>query len=990
MTKTPDSTDTWDEHAARVSGRKAGRSAQPPYDRDIEAVLKQIVAQIGSSQDPTSQQPEGRSPAMPAPLPPRSWPTPDAPAAADPLEDQLARLSSHIETARQSLPAPAAAPPEHQPAANAGRDDEERLEHLWSVYSSVAEAYAGTPAPNFAEPAPAAPTFAPTHRPAPRVLAQTSGASDAVHSTDSPPAVMDRRQPVPPLEDTSPVGHWVGLSDGDDHEPAAITWLSVAPGAFRPDDSDGGLIDEGATPAALRDDVTGHQTPFPEQAWLADEAAAPQGGFAGLAEINAGFVDLRAQLQALAERFNEFEPLRAEVAGLASNIDQLRADMPALASDAAGRAYEQMSANLMAQLPPSQTAAPGAEVTDRLETIQGLLLTYARERQAETASAQDIIGSVQRLVCDMSSRLEVIERTMVGQSLAPMLSAAPSRAATPASRIARVTGKAPPPALAEDLPSPAEDYAAESHDPEVTQDDTAATPGATGAPSQQAAAEAWNAQSRSRLNALRTSMRTGSDAPEPEPKAPASRDDMIAAARRAAQAVSNRAAPRSSGPIQALREQAPAQHVRAPDAARSVLSFVTPRHAIALLAIVMVSLGAGVLYSKMMKARRAPVIQIEQTSKATQPAGGELPAAAAGAGTGEQSLLDDPNFDAPLPEGDAAAQALAAADAAIAEDEAAPAPASLGTTGGEGTEAAQTAEAAPKLDLPPANIGPLSLRAAAVEGDPAAQYEIGQRYTQAKGKDRDLAAAAKWFELSANSGHTLSKYRLGSLYERGLGVPKDLNKARAWYQAAADKGNVKAMHNLAVLYTGQDGTDPDYAAAGQWFGKAAEFGLADSQFNLAVLHESGLGMERNLQEAYKWYLLAAARGDAEAKKRGAGVRAKLAPKEAAEVKKAVSAWRAKPADRSANEGKTIGGLSSAKPATTAVPVAFTPGDPVQPEQIALVQRMLDQLGYNPGTLDGTMTFETREAIRLFEERSGMAPTGNLSAELIRRLGELAG
>ena len=106
-------------------------------------------------------------------------------------------------------------------------------------------------------------------------------------------------------------------------------------------------------------------------------------------------------------------------------------------------------------------------------------------------------------------------------------------------------------------------------------------------------------------------------------------------------------------------------------------------------------------------------------------------------------------------------------------------------------------------------------------GNPAAEYEIGVRYSEGRGVPADLELAAHWFERAANHGLAPAQYRLGSLYEKGQGVKKDLNKARSLYLQAADKGNAKAIHNLAVLYAeGIDGK-PDYGNAAQWFRKAA-------------------------------------------------------------------------------------------------------------------------------------------------------------------------
>ena len=59
-------------------------------------------------------------------------------------------------------------------------------------------------------------------------------------------------------------------------------------------------------------------------------------------------------------------------------------------------------------------------------------------------------------------------------------------------------------------------------------------------------------------------------------------------------------------------------------------------------------------------------------------------------------------------------------------------------------------------------------------------------------------------------------------------------------------------------------------------------------------------------------------------------------------------------------------------------------------EVGKVQKMLVQLGYDPGTLDGTMTAQTHEAIKTFEARSGMPVTGELSPALLQKLKGLAG
>jgi localization factor PodJL len=142
--------------------------------------------------------------------------------------------------------------------------------------------------------------------------------------------------------------------------------------------------------------------------------------------------------------------------------------------------------------------------------------------------------------------------------------------------------------------------------------------------------------------------------------------------------------------------------------------------------------------------------------------------------------------------------------------------------------AVATASGRSALDLPPATVGPLSLRMAAAAGDVSAEFEVASRLAEGKGTDQNFKEAIRWYQRSAAQGFAQAQYRLGTLYERGLGVPTDLARAKSWYQRAAEHGNVKAMHNLAVLAAGRASASPDYATAAQWFSQAAAFNLPDS------------------------------------------------------------------------------------------------------------------------------------------------------------------
>ena len=231
---------------------------------------------------------------------------------------------------------------------------------------------------------------------------------------------------------------------------------------------------------------------------------------------------------------------------------------------------------------------------------------------------------------------------------------------------------------------------------------------------------------------------------------------------------------------------------------------------------------------------------------------------------------------------------------------------SAAQTGGIRTGSVAQAGKTNHLELPPAVVGPLSLRLAAAKGDPSAQFEVGARLASGTGASKDLKSAVRWYKLSAAQGFPQAQYRLGTFYERGVGVDKDLARAKIWYKRAADKGNVKAMHNLAVVTAGREDGRSDYIGAAKWFEMAAQRGLSDSQYNMAVLHESGLGVKKDLKRAYYYYTLAAASGDQQADERKKAVRAKLSPSQITAADRQVELFRPKVTDRIVNDARAAG------------------------------------------------------------------------------------
>jgi len=284
--------------------------------------------------------------------------------------------------------------------------------------------------------------------------------------------------------------------------------------------------------------------------------------------------------------------------------------------------------------------------------------------------------------------------------------------------------------------------------------------------------------------------------------------------------------------------------------------------------------------------------------------------------------------------------------------------------------------------MPPATIGPQSLRMAAARGNPAAQVEVATRYAKGSGVTRNLKKAFDWFDRAAAQGYAPAQYRLAALHERGKGVKQDIGMAQTWYRRAAELGNVRAMHNLAVLYTRPEGKEPDYETAKNWFYQGASYGLADSQFNLGILYEKGLGAQKNAAEAYKWFTLAARQGDKGALKRRELIRPRLTANALSAVEQTLKSWRANPVKQAANRtGPPKGGWQNARTENKSA------GS--DPALIARAQFLLNKLGYNAGAPDGKMGPKTAAAIRKFEGAIGKAKTGKVTPVLLRRLAVLS-
>ena len=177
--------------------------------------------------------------------------------------------------------------------------------------------------------------------------------------------------------------------------------------------------------------------------------------------------------------------------------------------------------------------------------------------------------------------------------------------------------------------------------------------------------------------------------------------------------------------------------------------------------------------------------------------------------------------------------------------------------------AAALAAAAPAVvDVEVDELGLGPLRRMAEEGDARAQAELGERYEEGRGIERDYGAAVLWYRRSAEQGDARAQGSLGSMYVNATGVPRDDEEALRWFRRAAEQGGPRGQNGLGYMYGTGRVVRRDEEEAVRWYRRAAEQGHALGQTNLGYMYSNGRGVRRDDEEAVRWYRRAAEQGDA--------------------------------------------------------------------------------------------------------------------------------
>lgn len=125
-------------------------------------------------------------------------------------------------------------------------------------------------------------------------------------------------------------------------------------------------------------------------------------------------------------------------------------------------------------------------------------------------------------------------------------------------------------------------------------------------------------------------------------------------------------------------------------------------------------------------------------------------------------------------------------------------------------------------------------KAAADEGNPVAQNNLGAMYGRGEGGlPRNPREAERYYRLAADQGYPVAQTNLGALYALGGGVPRNDREAVRLWQLAADAGEAGAQANLGTMYAeGRGGLPRDMNQAVRMWRAAADAGNAEAQGNL--------------------------------------------------------------------------------------------------------------------------------------------------------------
>ncbi len=136
----------------------------------------------------------------------------------------------------------------------------------------------------------------------------------------------------------------------------------------------------------------------------------------------------------------------------------------------------------------------------------------------------------------------------------------------------------------------------------------------------------------------------------------------------------------------------------------------------------------------------------------------------------------------------------------------------------------------------------------AKQGDPEAEWEVGDRYgdgaVDKKGRILALRSsrnAAKWFRKSAEHGFAWAQNNMGVLLSARNAANKNAEEALFWFRKAFNAGLIMSAANIAITYR----DNGNFRKAVHWFRESVESGDDEALIQLGVHYYWGKGVEKD-------------------------------------------------------------------------------------------------------------------------------------------------
>ena len=167
----------------------------------------------------------------------------------------------------------------------------------------------------------------------------------------------------------------------------------------------------------------------------------------------------------------------------------------------------------------------------------------------------------------------------------------------------------------------------------------------------------------------------------------------------------------------------------------------------------------------------------------------------------------------------------------------------------------------------------------AEQGDPEAQYQLGNMYANGEGVPQDYKEAVKWYRLSAEQGNASAQNNIYRLAKNN--VPEALQ----FCIQKAKQGDEKAK---AILY---DLAKKNVPEALQVLVKDAKDGIDEAQNKLGEVYSQGLGLPQSYLDAHMWFNLSGSQGNKGAIRNRNRMERKMSPEQIVQAQEMARKWK---------------------------------------------------------------------------------------------------